>query len=369
MAPPFFVFPLLPATMATHSPLPAFHDGPGFANHLLDVDVGYAEEAALLAQMKVLKARVATHCAAAERKKFKTQTTTFLRDIVQHLPENPMQVPGARARILTNLTARAPGNIPVRMPLTPARVPHANQIPGAHGVASLPAPQPPAFFPTQYQFLRPPTSPSPAQFSPGSLGWYPAASSPYTYSPFQMPSPLPVSPIHPYAGAVAQYAFPCSSPVTPATPPAGFGQLVRLPPEFYSPKPGHSQYNDNPRGHKRARVEDWDGSDYGSPRVHLHGQSSPASISSTPNGPNAPIIPTPSPGMRFPATPTHGYPTPQFVVGPPNTPSPQKNNSATYLSGTFRARRSLPQRPSRASDPFGALGLAQDELPRFLGGL
>ncbi|KAJ7659124.1 hypothetical protein DFH06DRAFT_436868 [Mycena polygramma] len=347
--------------MATNLPLPAFHDGPGFANHLLDVDVGYAEEAALLAQMKVLKARVATHCAAAERKKFKTQTTAFLRDIVQHLPENPMQVPGARARILMNLTARAPGNIPVRMPLTPARVPHANQIAGAYGVTSLPAQQPPAFFPAQYQYplLRPPTSPTPAQMSPGSPGWYPATSSPYAYSPFHVPS-LVHAPAHPYVGA--QYHSPCSSPAMPATPPAGFGQLVRLTPEFFSPSADHTQYDNdnlNPRGHKRARGDDWEGSNH-SPRA--------VPVSSTPNGRGAPI-PTPSPGMRFPTTPTHGYPTPQFVAGPPDTPSPQKNSGTAYLSGTFRARRSLPQRPSRASDPFGPLGLAQDELPRFLGGL
>ncbi|KAJ6497299.1 hypothetical protein C8R45DRAFT_982522 [Mycena sanguinolenta] len=95
------------------------HNGP-IANHLMDVDLGYAEEAALFAEMKALKTRVAAHCANAERKRFKTQTTAFLRDIVQHLPENPMQISGARSVILANL---APGNL---CPPTPAHGPYQN---------------------------------------------------------------------------------------------------------------------------------------------------------------------------------------------------------------------------------------------------
>jgi hypothetical protein len=71
------------------------------------VDLGYAEEAALLAEMKALKARAAAHCAKADRRKFTTQTTTLLRDIVQHLPKNPMQVPGARYGSVPSKSQRA----------------------------------------------------------------------------------------------------------------------------------------------------------------------------------------------------------------------------------------------------------------------
>ncbi|KAJ6546200.1 hypothetical protein DFH09DRAFT_1367390 [Mycena vulgaris] len=41
--------------------------------------------------MKALKARAAAHCTNADRRKVTTQTTAFLREIVQHLPDSPMQ--------------------------------------------------------------------------------------------------------------------------------------------------------------------------------------------------------------------------------------------------------------------------------------
>lgn len=82
--------------MTIHSPFSPLDSGSRIPNLLFDPDHGYDEEVALLAEMKALKARAAVHCAKADKKKFRTQTTTFLRDIVQHLPENPMQVPGAR---------------------------------------------------------------------------------------------------------------------------------------------------------------------------------------------------------------------------------------------------------------------------------
>ncbi|KAJ7435791.1 hypothetical protein B0H11DRAFT_2295297 [Mycena galericulata] len=77
--------------------------GPPIPNPLFDVDHGYDEEAAILADMKALKSRAAAHCANADRKRVSTQTTSFLRDVVQHLPENPMQVPAARAAIMESL--------------------------------------------------------------------------------------------------------------------------------------------------------------------------------------------------------------------------------------------------------------------------
>jgi hypothetical protein len=82
--------------MGENLPLPPSQDTRGIANHFWDVDPGYVEEAALFAEMKALRTRVAAHCVNSNKKKFKTEATAFLRDIVQHLPENPMQVPGSR---------------------------------------------------------------------------------------------------------------------------------------------------------------------------------------------------------------------------------------------------------------------------------
>ncbi|KAJ7738233.1 hypothetical protein DFH07DRAFT_85514 [Mycena maculata] len=56
--------------------------------------------------MRALKARAAAHCAKADRKKVTTQTTAFLRDVVQHLPASPMEVPAARSSITANLKGR-----------------------------------------------------------------------------------------------------------------------------------------------------------------------------------------------------------------------------------------------------------------------
>ncbi|KAF8140853.1 hypothetical protein K438DRAFT_1946575 [Mycena galopus ATCC 62051] len=120
--------------MRANIPLAALQDnrGSAFPNHLKDVDFGYAEEAALFADIKALKARVAAHCVNSDRKKFTTQTTAFLRDIVQHLPENPMQVPGARSSILANL---APGNLSAQ---TPAHTFHQDDVKlRAHEARSL----------------------------------------------------------------------------------------------------------------------------------------------------------------------------------------------------------------------------------------
>lgn len=63
----------------------------------------HPEEAGLLAEMKTLKARAASHCAHAESLKIITQTTQFLRQVVQHLPENASQVPSAMYVIHNNM--------------------------------------------------------------------------------------------------------------------------------------------------------------------------------------------------------------------------------------------------------------------------
>lgn len=76
---------------------------PYIPNQTIDGDNTYDEGAALLAEIKVLKARVAALCARTERRRILTQTATCLRDVVQHLPESPVQVASARATTQANL--------------------------------------------------------------------------------------------------------------------------------------------------------------------------------------------------------------------------------------------------------------------------
>ncbi|KAJ7641018.1 hypothetical protein FB45DRAFT_899267 [Roridomyces roridus] len=77
-------------------------------NPLVDIGHGYDEEAAILAEMGALKARVAAHCATvAMNNSTLTRTTVFLQDVVQHLPTSPMEVPAARSSIAVRLVPNA----------------------------------------------------------------------------------------------------------------------------------------------------------------------------------------------------------------------------------------------------------------------
>ncbi|KAJ7772182.1 hypothetical protein B0H16DRAFT_165128 [Mycena metata] len=323
---------LLSLKAITKSPVPQF---PGIPNHLLDMDLGYVEEAALFAAMKALKARVTAHCMAAERKKFRTSTTAFLRDVVQHLPETPMEVPGARSVILKNLVGvtTPAGNI---LPLTPNRPPcqqHVVVTPAQTSVDSLRARQPWALN---------------AVFSPPHLS--PAGSSAPTF-----PAPPP-----------NWGAYHSGNAATPS--PVSASRLA-----------------DTPQSQKRTHGDDW----YDSPRALTDPRYTPEVLPSpagtspryTPQGYSF-ISPSLSPQIPYTSTPEgrHGhpsftYPGPSFASGPPDTPSPRgsgrKSVGTSYLSNTFRARRSQPQRrTSRASVlQSGPLGLEADEIPRFLEGL
>ncbi|KAJ6589487.1 hypothetical protein B0H19DRAFT_1249021 [Mycena capillaripes] len=303
---------LPPYSLSHHSLMVAnpslpIENSAGFVNHLLDVDLGYAEEAALLAEMKTLKAHVAAHCANAEKRRFTTQTTSFLRDIVQHLPETPMQVPGARASILANLVGCAHGNVIASLtPLSPVRESSQSHVGVARGPASM-------------EVLRKST----------------------VFRPTTTPIMTTSAPFSTTAGGHRGAHAASESP------------------------PSVSYLTYTPRGQKRAHEDTWDDS----PRM----RTSP--ISSTPNGRSIHRN-TPGSSPELPSTPHGRHSFPAFVVGPPDTPSPRgsarKSAGTAYLSGTFRARRSLPQRqPSHASSvlPFGPLGLEDDEIPRFPGGL
>ncbi|KAJ7176218.1 hypothetical protein C8R43DRAFT_975222 [Mycena crocata] len=68
----------------------------------------YDDEAFFLRAMKGLREHARRHCANADKRRFSTQTTTFLRDVVQYLPENPMQILASRANIRMNLLRNFP---------------------------------------------------------------------------------------------------------------------------------------------------------------------------------------------------------------------------------------------------------------------
>ncbi|KAJ7469701.1 hypothetical protein FB451DRAFT_1476599 [Mycena latifolia] len=297
-------------------------------NLLFDANHGYDEEAALLAEMKALKARAAAHCANAERKKITTQTTAFLRDVVQHLPENPMQVRRARATIHANLvgvstapifalTPPAPGSSTGGLsPMTTA--PHTTSRETLHE--------------TQERISS----------APLNIPSYPHFQSPSSASP-----PPPVTP----SGADRQVAWPAQ-----ATDPA-----------FHA---------STPRGQKRARDPDWEDS----PRVHLsHGLPvSDFYVGTLTVGPDGygtvDLVPGDEEqwmmmtghGQGPPETPS---PSPRKITAETPSPSPRRNTGASYLNNTFRMRRTHPSaQPSRRASvlPHGSLGIDRDEIPRFL---
>ncbi|KAJ7191508.1 hypothetical protein GGX14DRAFT_481443 [Mycena pura] len=68
-----------------------------------DVDAGYIEEAALLDAMRALRTRAEAHVVKASRTKFTTNTTAFIRDVVQRLPTDSDGIFEARRGILDAL--------------------------------------------------------------------------------------------------------------------------------------------------------------------------------------------------------------------------------------------------------------------------
>ncbi|KAJ7697445.1 hypothetical protein B0H17DRAFT_1130415 [Mycena rosella] len=289
---------------------------PRIPNLLSDADHGYDEEATILAEMKALKARVAAHCANAERKKITTQTTTFLRDVVQHLPENPTQVPGARSAIQANLVRVSNDPLPALMP--PASEPTPTQYSAPTWEAPLP---------TFRDTLR--------QTQERDLKTY--------FGGLEAAGLWPVSPL-PDSGSV------------PATRSAQIQQVAW----HARPIPDASYPVSTPRGQKRTRDADWDDS----PRTYR---------TCTPDGR---VIFTSTPDGRFThpfsAAAEDRYPA-SPVPAPPVTPSPSpcKSTGASYLTSTFYARlRTISAdtyEPRRGTMlPSSPLGLEGDEIPRFL---
>jgi hypothetical protein len=216
-----------------------------------------------------------------------------------------------------NLVGRVPGNVPALMPLmplTPARAPfqnHRGVPPGSSSVESLRAPKACTL----------------------------VHGDPYA---------LPYSPTFPTA--------------VQSVPPSTRGLFIVHPAGESSSSVPRVIYA--PRGQKRVREDEW----HDSPRA----RASPGCY--TPDGRSMDGLgntPDASPEVAYTSTP-HG---PAFTFGPPDTPSPRssarKSTGSAYLSGSFRARRSLPHRGTRASAvlPSGPLALEEDEIPRFSGGL
>ncbi|KAJ7796523.1 hypothetical protein B0H14DRAFT_3494708 [Mycena olivaceomarginata] len=291
--------------MGENLPLPPSQDTRGIANHFWDVDPGYVEEAALFAEMKALRTRVAAHCVNSNKKKFKTEATAFLRDIVQHLPENPMQVPGSRSSIMANLVSGAPGNFSAPTPSTPGlgRVPHQGHPSSvesscAHQARAI------AFALSDQHALPPPLSATPSPFSAGGHRITMTVGNP----------PLPIVNLQAahqaHDQALAElYALPRPPlfPATPSTPSPGGHRIVM---SAGTPSLSTPDLLAIPHSQKCAGEDAW--GDF--PQFHSSPGYSPASCNNTPE---------PSSHTRYISTPHNRPSYPSFVLGPPETPSPR----------------------------------------------
>ncbi|KAF7291143.1 Zn(2)-C6 fungal-type domain-containing protein [Mycena indigotica] len=89
-----------------------------------NADPGFIEENLLLDWMTRLSTRAKTHIASAAKKGHQTNVTTFLQDIIQHLPSASTTVEQSRRVILQNLQTNRPPDPPQRrksVPLLPLK--------------------------------------------------------------------------------------------------------------------------------------------------------------------------------------------------------------------------------------------------------
>ncbi|KAK7057831.1 hypothetical protein R3P38DRAFT_3546725 [Favolaschia claudopus] len=270
-------------------------------NHLREHDLGYIEEGELFIEMQALRDRVRAHCERSTKRNFMTETTAFLRDIVQYLPGAPMEVAGARSSIFSNLT----GDMSRQM-YSPAAWTH---VPPGNVVPSFPTP------------------------IGAAAARYPALYRPPTIS---------TAPSTPH-GTTGESDWRTSMP--PANESRVFDPVLTLLSLAKSGRrQGHERASDSLQTLSPPRPSP---SAYASP-VHRGGYN-------TPLGSNSPHM--------VQHRPMDHYPSP--AVGPPDSPSPSRRNSTPMVNGADYLRRTSQRhsapRPSRTSHRQGH----SDELPRF----